>query len=65
MSDKNWCVGYLCKHYQELDDGEDENGIPYAPNPYCEAAEEFLEDTGGMTTPPCVAPDKKERDDEA
>lgn len=63
MSDPLFCIGYRCKHYSELDDGEDENGYPYPPNPYCNAAEAFLEDTG-MTTPVCVAPDKQEEDDE-
>ena len=64
MSDTHWCIGYSCKHYCELDDGEDENGYPYPPNPYCEAADEFLEDRGGITMPVCVAPDKQERDGE-
>ena len=63
-SDPHLCIGYRCKHYSELDDGEDEDGNSYPPNPYCGAAEEFLEDTGGMTTPVCVAPDKQEKDGE-
>lgn len=29
------CRRWECEHYGELDDGEDENGNPYPPNPWC------------------------------
>ena len=50
MCDKVMCEYGDCEHFRNLDDGE---GFP--PNPYCDAAEEFLAEDGQV----CVAPDKK------
>ncbi len=58
----NKCIYDDCKHYQLLDDGEDVNGIPYPPNPYCDAAERFL-DEDWMGDQECVAPNKKSREE--
>jgi len=58
MSKSKLCIGCRCKHYELFDDGEDENGNPYPPNPYCGAKDEFLEDMGFAAE--CVAPDKQE-----
>ncbi len=55
MCDKVMCEYGACEHFFNLDDGEDEAGNPYPPNPYCDAAEEFLAEDGQE----CVAPDKK------
>ena len=55
MCDKVMCEYGACEHFFNLDDGEDEAGNPYPPNPYCDAAEEFLDEDGQE----CVAPDKK------
>lgn len=55
MCDKIMCSYDECDHFFNLDDGEDENGYPYPPNPYCDAADEFLQEDGQE----CVAPDKK------
>lgn len=55
MCDVNMCAYGMCEHCFWLDDGEDENGYPYPPNPYCEAAEKFIQEDGQV----CLAPDKK------
>ena len=38
------CIYGECEHFVNVDDGEDENGNPYPPNPYCEACDEWLND---------------------
>lgn len=57
MCDKVYCSYGECEHFAWLDDGEDENGYPYPPDPFCGAAEEFLCEDGQE----CVAPDKKKQ----
>lgn len=56
------CINSACKHYRLFDDGEDENGNPYPPNPYCVAAEQFL-DEDWMGEQECCAPDKMEKEE--
>jgi hypothetical protein len=50
MCDKVMCEYNACEHFLNLDEGEG-----YAPVPYCDAAEECIEDDEQE----CVAPDKK------
>ena len=32
---REYCRRWECRHYCELDDGEDEHGNPYPPDPCC------------------------------
>lgn len=42
MCGKVMCSYGDCDHFFSWDDGGDENGYPYPPNPYYDAADEFL-----------------------
>ena len=57
MSDKIMCSKNLCRHFIEYDEGEDNDGCPYEPALFCNAAKRFLY---GEDNQECVAVDQKE-----
>lgn len=49
-----------CKYYALADEGEDKDGNPYAPSPFCRALGGYTWLDDDPLEQECVAPEKKE-----